>query len=70
MSERAKNFMNEVWNQRNNGSDTEEKLVSSILMLVSDQIRTYTAQNNLIVLDRNDLIELAQEISSLPVSQS
>ena len=60
---RAKEFMSSVWEQRNNqGADTEEKLVSVIVRLVADYVKSYTAQGDLIVLDRNDLIELSKEI--------
>jgi hypothetical protein len=62
---RAKEFMSFVWDQRNNqGADTEEKLVSSILFLVSDYVKSYTAQNDIIVLDKNDLFQLAEEIKN------
>ena len=63
MTERAQAFMNAVWDARNNqGADTEEKLVSVIVRLVADYVKSYTAQGDLIVLDRNDLIELSKEI--------
>ena len=62
MSDRAKDFMSSVWEHRNNGADTEEKLVASILYIAADVVKSYTAQNDLIVLDRNDLLELAQEL--------
>jgi hypothetical protein len=65
MSDRAKEFMQRVWDARNNGADTEEKLVSAILSLTGDYVRTYSAQNNLIVLDREDLNQLSNEISNL-----
>ena len=65
MSDRAQEFMNRVWDARNAGADTESKLVSAILSLSCDYVRTYTAQNDLIVLDRNDLTELSNEISNL-----
>jgi hypothetical protein len=65
MSDRAQEFMKRVWDARNNGADTESKLVSAILSLSRDYVRSYTAQNNLIVLDRNDLTELSNEISNL-----
>jgi hypothetical protein len=52
-----------VWEARNNqGADTEEKLVAAILTLAAENIRSYTAQNDLVVLDRDDMIQLAQEI--------
>ena len=63
MSERSQEFMNAVWDCRNNqGADTEEKLVSAILQIVAENIKSYTAQNDLIVLDKNDMLQLAQEI--------
>lgn len=65
MTDRAKEFMQRVWDARNNGADTEEKLVSAILALVATNIKGYTAQNNLQVLDLNELIDLSNEISNL-----
>jgi hypothetical protein len=65
MSDRAQEFMKRVWEARNNGADTETKLVSAILSLAGDYVRNYTAQNNLKVLDSNDLTELSNEISNL-----
>jgi len=63
MTERAQDFMNAIWDCRNNqGADTEEKLVSAILQVAAETVRSYTAQNNLIVLDRDDMIQLAQEL--------
>ena len=62
---RAKEFMNAVWEQRNNqGADTEEKLVAAILSLASNYVTSYTAQNDMIVLDKNDLLQLAEEIKN------
>jgi hypothetical protein len=63
MTERSENFMKSVWEARNNqGADTEEKLVAAILTLAAENIRSYTAQNDLQVLDKNDMLQLAQEI--------
>jgi hypothetical protein len=63
MTERAQAFMNAIWDCRNNqGADTEEKLVSAILQVAAETVRSYTAQNNLQVLDRDDMIQLAQEL--------
>jgi hypothetical protein len=63
MTERAQEFMKAIWDCRNNqGADTEEKLVSAILQVAAEIVRSYTAQNDLIVLDQKDLLELAQEI--------
>jgi hypothetical protein len=65
MSDRAQEFMSRVWDARNGGADTEEKLVSAILSLTGDYVRSYTAQNELQVLDREDLNQLSNEISNL-----
>lgn len=65
MTERAQEFMKSVWEHRNNGADTEEKLVAAILRVTADNTRSYTAQNDLIVLDRNDLLQLAEELNQL-----
>jgi hypothetical protein len=63
MTERANQFMSFVWDQRNHqGADTEEKLVAAILSLAAEYVRSYTAQNDLIVLDKQDLLQLAEEI--------
>jgi hypothetical protein len=63
MTERAQEFMNSVWEHRNNGADTEEKLVAVILRLAAENVRSYTAQNDLIVLDKNDMLQLAEELN-------
>jgi hypothetical protein len=66
MSERAQNVMNAIWDSRNNqGADTENKLTASILRIVSENVIHYTAQNDLIILDKNDMLNLASEIESL-----
>jgi len=66
MSERAQQVMEYIWQSRNNGgADTENKLVAAILRIVSENVVNYTAQNDLIVLDKNDLLNLATEIESL-----
>jgi hypothetical protein len=65
MSERAQQVMNAIWESRNTGgADTENKLVAAILRIVSENVVNYTAQNDLIVLDKNDLLNLASEIES------
>ena len=66
MSERAQQVMEYIWQSRNNGgADTENKLVAAILRIVSENVVNYNAQNDLIVLDRNDLLNLASEIEVL-----
>ena len=63
MSERSQAFMNAVWDCRNNqGADTEEKLVAAIISVLAENVTAYTAQNDLIVLDKNDILQLAQEL--------
>ena len=62
---RAKEFMKRIWDARDNGADTEEKLVSAILSLTGEYVRAYTAQNDLIVLDKIDLNQLSNEIANL-----
>ena len=64
MTERAQALMNAVWEARNNqGADTEEKLVSAILKLAAENVQWYNAQNDLIVLDKNDMLQLAEELA-------
>ena len=64
--ERAQKVMDSIWESRNSGgADTENKLVAAILRIVSESIVHYSAQNELIVLDKNDLLNLASEIESL-----
>ena len=64
MTERAQALMNAVWDARNNqGADTEEKLVSAILKLTAETVQWYNAQNDLIVLDKNDMLQLAEELA-------
>jgi hypothetical protein len=65
MSDRAKEFMNMVWQKRNDGADTEEKLVSAILSLAGEYVKFYNTQNEIIVLDKSDLIDLSHEINNL-----
>ena len=66
MTERAQQVMEYIWQARNNGgADTENKLTAAILRIVSENVVCYNAQNDLIVLDRNDLLNLADEIEAL-----
>ena len=62
MSERSENFTKAVWEARNSGADTEEKLLASILRLIADNSKSYSAQDGRVVLDRNDILELAGEL--------
>ena len=54
--------MQRIWELRNDGADTEEKLVAAILKVVAENTKSYTAQNNLVVLDKCDILELAEEL--------
>jgi hypothetical protein len=63
MSERSQAFMNAIWEARNAGADTEEKLVSAVLKIAAENVQFYNAQNNLIVLDKNDMLQLAEELN-------
>jgi hypothetical protein len=63
MTDRAQEFMNAVWEARNSGADTEEKLTSAILFIVAETIQFYNAQDGRIVLDKNDLLQLAEELN-------
>ena len=63
MSERAQNLMDQIWNIRGLNPDmTEKELVSSVLQLAVEHIQFYNAQNDMVVLDKNDLLKLAEEL--------
>ena len=63
MSERAQNLMDQIWNIRGLNPDmTEKELVSSVLQLAIEHIQFYNAQNDMIVLDKNDMLQLAEEL--------
>ena len=63
MSERAQNLMDQIWNIRYLNPDmTEKELVSSVLQLAVEHIQSYNAQNDMIVLDKNDMLQLAEEL--------
>lgn len=62
MSERSQTLINQIWEARNAGADTEEKLVAAILKTAAETVRYYQAQNDLIVLDKQDMLQLAQEL--------
>ncbi len=66
MTERAQNFMDQIWSIRNSNPDmTEEQLLSAVLKLAVEQVTSYNAQNDMIVLDKNDLLQLAEELGKL-----
>ena len=65
MTDRAKEFMNAIWEHRDNGADTEEKLVSAILQVAAETVKWYSAQNDKVVLDKDDMLQLAEELNGL-----
>jgi len=66
MTERAQKVMDAIWQARNNGgADTENKLTAAILRIVSENVVCYNAQNSLTVLDKNDMMNLSNEIEAL-----
>jgi hypothetical protein len=66
MTDRAKKLIDEIWNERNIWANTENKLISVILKKATEHCRTMVAQkmNNLTVIDKNDMIALANEIEN------
>ena len=65
MTERSQNFMDSVWSIRNSNPDmTEEQLLSAVLKLAAEKVTSYNAQNDMIVLDKNDLLQLAEELGN------
>ena len=63
MTDRAQELMNRIWEARNAGADTEEKLVSAILQVAAENIQFFQAQDGRIVLDKNDMLQLAEELN-------
>ncbi len=66
MTERAQNFIDQIWSIRNSNPDmTEDQLLSAVLKLAAEQVTSYNAQNEMIVLDKNDLLQLGEEFGKL-----
>jgi len=65
MSERSEILMKQIWDVN---ASTEEELVSSVLKLAVEHIQFYNAQNDMIVLDKNDLLQLAEELKSVEIT--
>jgi hypothetical protein len=59
----SQEFMSAVWERRNSGADTEEKLVAAILSLITENIKSYTAQNGIQVLDKDQILKLVDELN-------
>lgn len=64
MTTRSEEFMNAVWEHNRNGANTEEKLVAAVLLIAAESIQYFTAQDGRIVLDKNDMLQLAEELNS------
>ena len=63
MTERSQALMDQIWNIRYSNPDiTEKELVSSVLQLAVEHIQFYNAQNDMIVLDKNDMLQLAEDL--------
>ena len=65
MKENAEKLMQSIWNARNNGAETEEKLTAEILTLALELIPQYNAQNSMVVVNKEDLLVLASELRNL-----
>jgi len=59
---RSQAFMNAIWEARNSGADTEEKLIAAVLRLTTETVQSYNTQSDILVLDKNDILQLAQEL--------
>ena len=63
MTDRANDLMQKIWEARNSGADTEQKLVSEILKLTAETVIFFNAQDGRVVLDKNDMLQLAEELN-------
>ena len=63
MTDRANDLMQKIWEARNSGADTEQKLVSEILKLTAETVMFFNAQDGRVVLDKNDMLQLAEELN-------
>jgi len=69
MTERSQALMDQIWNIRYSNPDmTEEQLLSAVLKLAAEKVTSYNAQNDMIVLDKNDLLQLAEELKSVEIT--
>jgi hypothetical protein len=59
--------MQSIWEARNAGADTEEKLTAEILTLALEVIPQYNTQNRMVVVNKEDLLNLANELHNLKV---
>jgi hypothetical protein len=62
--------MNSIWNARHEqGADTEEKLTSAILDLTLQLVPQYNLNNEMVVIKKDDIIELIEELSQIGTVQ-
>ena len=62
MTDRSQDLMNKIWEARNTGADTEEKLIAAVLRIAAETVQFYNTQDGRIVLDKTDMFQLAQEL--------
>jgi len=65
MKENADQLMKSIWDARNAGADTEEKLTAEILTLALEVVPQYNTQNSMVVVNKEDLLSLANELRNL-----
>ena len=65
MKENAEKLMQSIWDARNSGEDTEEKLIAATLVLALEVIPQYNTQNGMVVIDKKDLLSLSTELRNL-----
>jgi hypothetical protein len=65
VNDRAKVLMDKIWEARNSGTDTEQKLVAQILRLSLNFVTLYNTQSEMKVLSAEDLVNLSNEVESL-----
>ena len=65
MSDRAKDLMKKIWDSRNSGVDTEEKLVAEMLRLMLEHVSIYSTQNEKTVITTDDILSLSNELEQL-----
>lgn len=62
MTDRVQELMNKIWEARNSGADTEEKLIAAVLRITAETVQFFNAQDGRIVLDKNDMLNIAKEL--------
>lgn len=65
MKEIAEKLMDSIWDARFSGADTEEKLTAEILTLALESVPQYNTQNSMVVINKDDIINIANELRTL-----